>query len=153
MVICALSVKVSFPVSVVPLGLVSVVGLNVTETWQLEFAGTEPSQLFAAMTYGPLVAIDVKVTGTTLELVSVTVLAARWYLPGLSRTTGSRRHGGSHDVAHSDTVIDCVGMYASSVTTIVPVSDPGLRRSENHAEGASAGGGDLAFRCSCHWLW
>ena len=51
------------------------VGLNVTETWQLELAGTEPSQLFAVMTNGPLIVIDVKVTGTTLELVSVTVLA------------------------------------------------------------------------------
>ena len=51
------------------------VGLNVTETSQLELAGTEPSQLFAVMTNGPLIVIDVKVTGTTLELVSVTVLA------------------------------------------------------------------------------
>ena len=48
-------------------------GLNVTETSQVEFAGTEPSQLFAVIANGPLVAIEVKVTGTTLELVSVTV--------------------------------------------------------------------------------
>lgn len=82
---CPLSVKVSFPVSVVPFGLVSVVGLNVTDTWQVEFAGTEPSQVFAVIAYGPLVAIDVKVTGTTLELVSVTVCGAEivptWTLP------------------------------------------------------------------------
>jgi len=58
---------------VVPLGLVSVTGLNVTETWQVEFAGTEPSQLFAVIANGPLVAIDVKVTATAFELVSVTV--------------------------------------------------------------------------------
>ena len=41
----ALSVKVSLPASSVPVGLVSVVGLNVTETWQLEFAATEPPQV------------------------------------------------------------------------------------------------------------
>jgi hypothetical protein len=80
-----LSVKVSFPVSVVPLELLSVVGLNVTETWQLECAGTEEPQLFDAIAYGPLVAIDVNVTGTALELERVTVCGGEtvltWTLP------------------------------------------------------------------------
>jgi hypothetical protein len=80
-----LSVKVSFPVSVVPFVLLSVVGLNVTETWQLEFAGTDVPQLFAVIAKGPLVTIDVKVTATWLEFESVTVCGAEivltWTLP------------------------------------------------------------------------
>ena len=61
------------------------VGLNVTETWQVEFAGTEEPQLFEVMAYGPLVAIELKVTATMLELESVTVCGAEivltWTLP------------------------------------------------------------------------
>jgi hypothetical protein len=45
----ALSVKVSRPASSVPVVLVSPVGLNVTETWQLELAATEPPQLLAVI--------------------------------------------------------------------------------------------------------
>jgi hypothetical protein len=44
-----LSVKVSRPASSVPVVLVSPVGLKVTETWQLEFAATEPLQLLAVI--------------------------------------------------------------------------------------------------------
>jgi hypothetical protein len=53
--------------------LVAVVGLNVTETWHVEFAGTDAPQVFDAIANGPLVVIEVKVTATTLELESVTV--------------------------------------------------------------------------------
>jgi hypothetical protein len=44
-----LSVKVSRPASSVPVVFVSPVGLNVTETWQLEFAATEPPQVLAVI--------------------------------------------------------------------------------------------------------
>jgi len=80
-----LSVNFNVPVSVVPLGVLSVVGLNVTETWQVDFAGTEVPQLFAVIAYGPLVAIEEKVTATALEFESVTVCGAEtvltWTLP------------------------------------------------------------------------
>jgi hypothetical protein len=80
-----LSVKTSVPVSVVPVAELSVFGLNVTETWQVDFADTEESQLFEVMAYGPLVAIELKVTATALEFESVTVCCAEivftWTLP------------------------------------------------------------------------
>lgn len=80
-----MSVKVSVPVSVVPDELLSVVGLNVTETWHEELAGTEEPQLFAVIANGPLVAIDEKLTATALELLSVTVFGGdtvfTWTLP------------------------------------------------------------------------
>ncbi len=67
------------------MALLSVVGLKVTETWQLEFAGTDEPQLFAVIAYGPLVAIEVKLTATALEFESVTVcggeIVLTWTLP------------------------------------------------------------------------
>ena len=77
---CPLSVNVSVPVSVVPLGVLSVVGLKVTDTWHCDFAGTEVPQLFAVIANGPLVAIEEKVTATALELESVTVCGAEMVL-------------------------------------------------------------------------
>ena len=58
------------------MGLLALVGSNVTDTWHVEFAGTDAPQVFDAIAYGPLVVIEVKVTATTLELVSVTVCGA-----------------------------------------------------------------------------
>jgi hypothetical protein len=102
-----------------------VVGLNVTETWQLELAGTEPSQEFATMANGPLIVIEVKVTGTTLELESVTVCGAEivpmWTLPNDSEVGETV---GVTMMPVPDTVIDCVGVTALSVTMIVPVVNP-----------------------------
>jgi hypothetical protein len=81
----ALSSKVSFPVSVVPLGVLAVVGLNVTETWQLEFASNEAPQLFAVISYGWLALIEVKVTATPFGLERVAVcggeIVSTWTLP------------------------------------------------------------------------
>jgi hypothetical protein len=120
-----LSVKVSLPVSEVPLALVSVVGLKVTETWQLEFAATEVPQLFAVIAYDPLVAIELKVTATLLELESVTVCGAdtlfTWTLPY------DRVFGDTVGVARKPTPdrgTACVGVIALSVTVAVPVRVP-----------------------------
>lgn len=117
--VCPLSVNVNFPVSVVPLGVLSVVGLNVTEIWHIDFAGTEAPQLFAAIANGPLVAIEEKLTATALELESVTVCGAEmvftWTLPN-DRDFGDTV--GVTMVPTPDAEIDCVAMYASSVTTI-----------------------------------
>ncbi len=121
-VICPLSTNVSFPVSVVPLRLESVVGLNVTETWQVELAGTELSQVLAVMAYGPLTVIEVKVKVTKLELESVTVcggeIVSTWTLPN-DREVGDTV--GVTMMPTPDNVIVCVGIYALSVTMIVPV--------------------------------
>jgi hypothetical protein len=121
----ASSLKVSLPVSVVPVAVVSVVGLKVTETWQLELAATDAPQPFAVMSNGPLVAIEVKVTATALEFDSVTVCAGEtvltWILPKL------RDFGDTVGVSMTptpDTPIVCVGVTASSVTTIFPVLAP-----------------------------
>ena len=122
---CASSVKVSCPVSVVPLGLESVTGLNVTETWQVEFAGTEPSQLLAVIANGPLVAIEVKVTGTAFELVRVTVCGAE--IVPTCTFPNERRVGervGVTMMPFPDTVTDCVVISALSVTTIFAATIP-----------------------------
>ena len=115
---CASSVNVSFPVSLVPAGLLSVTGLNVTETWQVELAGTEPSQLLEVIANGPLVAIELKVTATAFELVRVTVCGAEivptWTFP-YDRWVGERV--GVTMMPVPDTAIDCVVTSASSVTT------------------------------------
>lgn len=47
--------------------------MNVTETWQFEFAATEPSQVFALIEKGPLVAIEEKSRATALGLDTITV--------------------------------------------------------------------------------
>jgi hypothetical protein len=124
-VFCPSSTKVSFPVSVVPFGLVSLTGLNVTETWQVELAGTELPQVLVVMAYGPLTAIEVKVTATTLELESVTVCGGEMVS---TRTFPNDREVGNTVgvtmMPTPDNVIVCVGTYALSVTTIVPVLLP-----------------------------
>jgi len=122
---CALSSKVSLPVWAVPFGLLSVVGLNVTETWQLELAATDEPQVFAVMAYGALAVIEVKVTATALELESVTVCGAEtvstWTLPNGSvfgDTVGVTM------MPAPDSEIVWVGVTALSVTTTVPVLVP-----------------------------
>ncbi len=64
------------PVSLVPLILVSLVGLNVTEIVQGDFAATELSQVLAVTANEPDAAIEVMPNATELGLVTVTVLAA-----------------------------------------------------------------------------
>src|SRR5580692_10478250 len=115
---CPLSSKVSFPVSAVPFGLLSLVGLNVTETWQLELAATDEPQVFAVMAYGALAVIEVKVTATSFELESVTVCGAEivstWTLPNGS-VFGDTVGVTMMPAPDSETV--WVGVTASSVTT------------------------------------
>jgi hypothetical protein len=122
---CPLSSKVSLPVSAVPFGLLSVVGLNVTETWQLELAATDDPQVFAVMAYGALAVIEVKVTATAFELESVTVCGAEivstWTLPNGS-VFGDTVGVTMMPAPDSETV--WVGVTASSVTTTVPVLLP-----------------------------
>jgi hypothetical protein len=123
--LCPLSTKVSFPFSVVPFGLLAVVGLNVTETWQLEFAATEAPQLFALMTYGLLAVIEVKVTATTFELESVAVCDGE--IVSTSTLPYDREVGDTVGVTMMptpDRLIVCVGVTASSVTTTFPVLLP-----------------------------
>ena len=123
--LCPLSTKVSFPFSVVPFGLLAEVGLNVTETWQLEFAGTEAPQPFAVMTYGALAVIEVKVTATALELESITVCAAE--MVSTSTLPYDREVGDTVGVTMMptpDRLIVCVGVTALSLTTTFPVLVP-----------------------------
>src|SRR5580704_19051607 len=122
---CPLSSKVTLPVSAVPFGLLSVVGLNVTETWQLELAATDEPQVFAVMAYGALAVIEVKVTATSFELESVTVCGAEvvstWTLPNGSvfgDTVGVTM------MPAADREAVWVGVTASSVTSTVPVLLP-----------------------------
>lgn len=122
---CALSVKVSFPVSAVPLELLSVVGLKVTDTWQVEFAGTDAPQLLAVIANGPLVAIEEKLTACILELLRVTVFGGDT-VPTCT-LPNAREVGDTVGVARypaPDRLIDCVVGVASSVTTAVPVVLP-----------------------------
>src|SRR5580692_9219223 len=122
---CPLSSKVTLPVSAVPFGLLSVVGLNVTETWQLELAATDEPQVFAVMAYGALAVIEVKATATAFELESVTVCGAEivstWTLPNGS-VFGDTVGVTMMPAPDSETV--WVGVTASSVTTTVPVLLP-----------------------------
>jgi hypothetical protein len=122
---CPLSSKVSLPVSAVPFGLLSVVGLNVTETWQLELAATDDPQEFAVMAYGALAVMELKVTATVFELESVTVCGAEvvstWTLPNGS-VFGDTVGVTTMPAPDSETV--WVGVTALSVTTTVPVLVP-----------------------------
>jgi hypothetical protein len=99
--------------------------LNVTETRQLEPAGTELSQEFATMVNGPVAVIEVILSASKLELESVTVcgaeIAPTWTLPN-DREVGETV--GVTMMPVPDTVIDCVGVTALSVTMIVPVVNP-----------------------------
>jgi hypothetical protein len=102
-----------------------VVGLNVTETWQLELAGTELSQVFATMANGPVIVVEVMLSATRLELESVTVcdgeMVSTWTLPN-DREAGDTV--GVTMMPIPDNVIVCVGVTASSVTMIVPLLLP-----------------------------
>lgn len=63
------------PLTLVPLDLLALTGLNVTETWQLELAASEVSQLLVVMENGPEGVIEVMANATESGLLTVTVLA------------------------------------------------------------------------------
>ena len=70
------SVTVNFPISVVPVALVSVVGLNVTETWQFPPAEIDAPHEFAITSNEGVALIEETSSAKMLGLVMVTVLAA-----------------------------------------------------------------------------
>jgi hypothetical protein len=70
------SVTVNFPISVVPVALVSVVGLKVTETWQFLPAEIDDPHEFAITSNGGVALIEETSSAKMLGLVMVTVLAA-----------------------------------------------------------------------------
>jgi hypothetical protein len=70
------SAIVSFPVSTVPAGLVSVVGLNVKDTWQLPPAEIDDPHEFAVTSNGSGAPIDETSKGSMFGLVIVTLLVA-----------------------------------------------------------------------------
>jgi hypothetical protein len=63
------------PLTLVPLDLLALTGLNVTETWQSELAATELSQPLVFMAKAPDEVIEVMANATELGLLTVTVLA------------------------------------------------------------------------------
>jgi len=71
-----LSLIVSFPVSAVPEGLLSVVGLNVTDTWQFPPAAIDDPHEFAITPNGAEGLIDKILSATMFGFVIVRLLAA-----------------------------------------------------------------------------
>ena len=95
--------------------------MNVTETWQLELAATEPSQVFALIEKGPLIEIEEKSRATTLGLETVTACGAEtvptWTLP--NDRYGVTLGDSMMPVPESESV--CWAESALSATTIVPL--------------------------------
>jgi hypothetical protein len=71
-----LSPIVSFPVSAVPEGSLSVVGLNVTDTWQFPPAAIDDPHEFAITVNGAGELIEKIFSATMFGFVIVTLLAA-----------------------------------------------------------------------------
>jgi hypothetical protein len=112
----------SLPDCVVPLLSGADDGLKVTETWQFELAGTEPSQVFADITNGPLVEIEVKLSAAALGLEIVTVCGAET-VPTSTSPNGSEM-GAAVTPAKMpvpESKILCLADIALSVTTTDPL--------------------------------
>lgn len=119
---CPLSTMLSLPNSEVPLPLGAEDGVKLTETWQFEFAGTEPSQVFADIENGPLLEIDVKLSATALGLVIVTFCGAET-VPTWTSPNGSELGAvvTPANMPVPDSKMVCWADTALSVTTTVPL--------------------------------
>ena len=69
------SATVNFPLCAVPAGLLAVVGLNVTDTWQFPPAEIEDPHQFETTLNGAAAVIDAIPRAKVFGLVMVTVLA------------------------------------------------------------------------------